>query len=86
MRSAGLGSVSMDVVSSDRVSETRERMTRNNMKAVMAWAAMMIERGIIGSMTLDRFAGEESKAGEEIRTGCYVRYDVYTVIGRKPYD
>ncbi|KAF2468353.1 uncharacterized protein BDR25DRAFT_316141 [Lindgomyces ingoldianus] len=86
MRSAGLGSVSIDVVSSDRVSETRERMTRNNTKAVMAWAAMMIERGIIGSVTLDEFAGEESKVAEEIRTGCYVRYDVYTVIGRMPYD
>lgn len=86
MRSAGLGSVSIDVVSSDRVTETRERMTRNNMKAVMAWAAMMIERGSIGSVTLDEFAGEESKVEEEIQTGCYVRYDVYTVIGRKPYN
>ena len=56
------------------------------MKAVMAWAAMMIERGVIGSVTLDEFASEESKVGEEIRTGCYVRYDVYTVIGRKPCD
>lgn len=54
------------------------------MKAVMAWAAMTIERGSFGSVTFDEFAGEDSQVEEEIQTCCYVRYDVYTVIGRKP--
>jgi uncharacterized protein YjiS (DUF1127 family) len=85
MEAAGLDSVSTDLLSSDRVPETREDMTANGMQAIFSWARRMTERGELGAMTLDDLIIIETQAYKDIRSGCYVRFDVYVTRGRKKW-
>ncbi|KAK9422881.1 putative Methyltransferase domain-containing protein [Seiridium unicorne] len=84
MREAGLTSVVVDFVSSDRVPETRERMTANGMRAVLAWAKLMTARGAPASLHGVDLQKAERDAYEDIRSGCYVRFDIYVASGRMP--
>jgi trans-aconitate methyltransferase len=83
MEAAGLDSICTDLLSSDRIPETRERMTANGMQAILSWARRTAEHGGPGTITLDDLAKIESQAYEDIRSGCYVRFDVYVTRGKK---
>ncbi|KAI1288785.1 S-adenosyl-L-methionine-dependent methyltransferase [Xylaria venustula] len=50
MRDAGLTSVLSDIVSSDRLPETREKLTTTGMQAIFSWARLMTERGAKGAL------------------------------------
>jgi trans-aconitate methyltransferase len=80
MEAAGLASIRTDLLSSDRIPETREKMTANGMQAILSWARRMAEPG---TMTLEELNKAEAQAYEDIRSGCYVRFDVYVTRGRK---
>ncbi|KAI0205454.1 S-adenosyl-L-methionine-dependent methyltransferase [Astrocystis sublimbata] len=84
MRAAGLCSVESDIISSDRLPETRERMTANGMDAIFSWARLMTSHGKPGSMSFQRLAALEVNVRKDIETGCYVRFDVHVVCGKKP--
>ncbi|KAI0455202.1 S-adenosyl-L-methionine-dependent methyltransferase [Xylaria acuta] len=84
MRAAGLTSVISDTVSSDRVSETRERLTISIQRLVFTWARLMAERGAPGSMTSDQLDLMEKDVEEDIKSGCYFRFDIHVACGRKP--
>lgn len=84
MQAAGLDPVLKDIVSSDRVPETREKSTINSIQPVFKWARLMTERGAPGAMTSEEIERLEKKAYEEIRSGSYVRYDIYVICGRRP--
>lgn len=84
MRSAGLVRVDEDIVSSDRDVETREALTANGMLAIFAWAKLMSARGMPGSSPMDELKKLEAQAYENIRSGCYVRFDIYIALGFKP--
>jgi hypothetical protein len=43
----------------------------------------MTERGEPGAIKLEVLDGMETKAYEDNRSGCYVRFDVYVTRGRK---
>lgn len=83
MRSAGLVRVDEDIVSSDRVVETREALTANGMDAVFGWAKLMSQRGIPGSCSMDELKKLEDQAYKDIQSGCYVRFDVHIALGFK---
>ncbi len=85
MMDAGLASVVSDVVSSGRLRETRDKLTTNTgMQAIFSWARFVTERGVEGSMSDEQLNSLEVKAYEDIRSGCYVRYDIYVACGQKP--
>lgn len=84
MRDAGLTGVLSDMVSSDRIPETRQKLTETGMRAIFAWARLMSERGAPGSMTSDQLDELEKGAYEDIKSGCYVRYDIHVACGQKP--
>jgi len=75
----GLVGVVRDLVSSDRVVETRERMTRNGMQAIFGWARMVAEKKGEG----DELDGLEVEVGRDIESGCYVRFDIHVAVGFK---
>ncbi|XDG00731.1 hypothetical protein ABKA04_000346 [Annulohypoxylon sp. FPYF3050] len=82
MRAAGLESVDSDCVSSDRVPETRKEAAENGMVAIFSWLRVLASKGV--GMTNEELDLAEKRASEEIEAGAYVRYDIYTVTGRKP--
>lgn len=84
MQAAGLNPVIKDIVSSDRVPETRRKSTFNAMQAPFKWARLMAERGAPNAMTPQEIDLLERKALEEVMSGSYVRYDIYVICGRKP--
>ncbi|KAI0443566.1 hypothetical protein F4803DRAFT_561532 [Xylaria telfairii] len=84
MMDAGLTSVVSDVVSSDRLPETRDKLTITGMQAIFSWARLMTERRVEGSLSNEELDSLEKKAYEDIRSGCYVRYDIYVACGQKP--
>lgn len=84
MGNAGLVRVDEDIVSSDRVIETREALTTNGMVAVFNWAKLMSQRGRHGCCTMDELKKLEDQAFKDIKSGCYVRFDVYIALGFKP--
>ena len=81
MEDIGLLRVEEDIVSSDRVAETREALTANGMVAVFDWAKLMSRRGMPGSCPMDQLEKLEDQAYEDIRSGCYVRFDIYITLG-----
>ncbi|KAI1747145.1 hypothetical protein F4782DRAFT_543757 [Xylaria castorea] len=83
MRAAGLTSVVSDIVSSDRVSETRERLTASIQNLVFTWARLMAQRGGPESMTSDQVDLMKKKVDEDIKSGCYFRFDIHVACGRK---
>lgn len=81
MRTAGLVQVDEDIVSSDRLVETRGALTANGMLAVFDWAKLMSRRGASGSCSMDDLKSLEVQAEQDIRSGCYVRFDIHIVLG-----
>ncbi|OTB07252.1 hypothetical protein M426DRAFT_8979 [Hypoxylon sp. CI-4A] len=86
MREAGLDPVISDVVSSDRVPETREGLTLASIRGSFNWARWMIERKTPDAMPIEEVEQLEKKAYEELKTGCYVRFDIHVAVGRKPLE
>lgn len=84
MGSIGLLHVDDDIVSSDRVVETREAITTNGMVAIFLWAKLMSKRGAPGSLQIDELNKLEVQAARDIKSGCYVSYDVHIALGFKP--
>ncbi|KAI1371658.1 S-adenosyl-L-methionine-dependent methyltransferase [Hypoxylon crocopeplum] len=84
MEAAGLTSVITDMLSSDRVPSTRERLTTITMSLAFRWARMMTERKAPGSMSADEVNRLEKEAYDDIKSGCYIRYNIYVICGRKP--
>ncbi|KAI1109695.1 hypothetical protein F5Y14DRAFT_394684 [Nemania sp. NC0429] len=84
MDAAGLIESSRDTVSSDRVPGTRERSTKSSVLAPLAWMRLISERGAPGALTSDEIVQLEADVQEDIASGAYVRYDIYTTYGRKP--
>ncbi|KAI2634468.1 S-adenosyl-L-methionine-dependent methyltransferase [Xylaria nigripes] len=85
MEAAGLCDVSRDIVSSDRLPETRERSTLNSTLAILSTLRLMAERKEPGAMTFEEIDALENRAYEDIKSGTYVRYDIHVIIGRKPF-
>ena len=83
MRAAGLVDIATDCVASDRVPETRERLTANGMQAIFSWARLMAEKGVKGAMTAEELDRAEVEAFEDISHGCYVKFEIYIACGRK---
>ncbi|KAI0185625.1 S-adenosyl-L-methionine-dependent methyltransferase [Xylaria flabelliformis] len=83
MTNAGLTSVVSDVVSSDRLPETRDKLTITGMQAIFSWARLMTQRGVKGSLSGEELNSLEEKAYKDIASGCYVRYDIYVACGQK---
>lgn len=84
MGSLGFLSVDEDIVSSDRIVETRQAFTANVTGALFHWARLMSERGAPASLQTDELNRLEAQADREIRSGCYLRYDVHIALGFKP--
>ena len=78
---AGLIDVDEDVVSSDRVVETRKALTENGMQAIFAWARLVSSRSVEGSLPMDELRKLEIEAYKDIENGCYVRFNVHVIIG-----
>lgn len=76
--------VETDVVSSDRVIETRRALTENGLVALLGFARMMATKQAPGAMSMAQIEETEDAAMKEIESGCYCRYDVHTAIGFKP--
>lgn len=85
MRAAGLTSVIEDFVSSDRVPETRERMTANGMRAILAWMKAVAAKKALSGLPSEDLQKAETDAYEDIKSGCYVRFDIYVACGQMPF-
>lgn len=84
IRQSGLTSIATRAFSSGRVVETREKLTRVFMKAIFSWAEKMIQQKMLDPWTREQLKDTMETIDEEIRSGCYVRYDIYMVVGMKP--
>lgn len=84
MTTAGLTSIFTDIVSSDRVPSTRERLSVITMSLVFRWARMMIEKKAPGSISSKELDDKEKESYDDIKSGCYIRYDIYVTCGKKP--
>ncbi|KAL6720638.1 hypothetical protein ACLMJK_002563 [Lecanora helva] len=84
MLDLGLMQVEEDIVSSDRLAETREAMTVNGMVAIFDWARSMSRRGSPASLSMEDLSVLEKQAYEDIKSGCYVRFNMHVVFGFKP--
>ncbi|KAL8728581.1 MAG: hypothetical protein Q9166_005314 [cf. Caloplaca sp. 2 TL-2023] len=76
--------VETDIVSSDRVVETRRALTENGLVALLGFERMMAARQAPGAVSTTQIEEMERRAIIEIESGCYVRYDIHTVVGFKP--
>jgi hypothetical protein len=85
MRAAGLCRVAADFVSSDRLPETREPMTTNGMKAIFKWARLMVDAhaNVPGLPAPGELQHAEEAAMADIKSGCYVRFDIHVVCGQR---
>ncbi|KAL8723971.1 MAG: hypothetical protein Q9181_007048 [Wetmoreana brouardii] len=81
MRTTGFVDVVEDIVSSDRVAETRQALTANGMRAMCAWAKYRMDRDAPGSPSLNELQEIEAQAWKDIQSGCYVRFDIHIVVG-----
>ena len=84
MKDAGLLCLDEDIVSSDRVVETREALTRNGTVAMFGREKLMVERGIASALSLEELKKLQHQTHKDIESGCYVRYDVHIAVGFKP--
>lgn len=84
MRNAGLIHVEQDIVSSDRIPETRKAVTENGIAVVFGWANLMADRGAPGAIPTQELARLEEQAYNDLKSGCYIRYDVHVTTGFKP--
>ena len=84
MTKAGLIDVEEDIVSSDRATDTREALTSNGMSAMFGWARLMSKSNSPGALSTSELEVLELQAFEDIRSGCYVRFDIHVALGFKP--
>ncbi|KAF7531770.1 hypothetical protein G7054_g8555 [Neopestalotiopsis clavispora] len=84
MKNAGLDAVASDVFASDRVPETRTRMTERMIGLVFTWARIMTERGAPGSMSGEELDAIEKEVAEEIRSGAYLKFNIHVACSQKP--
>lgn len=73
-----------EVFASDRVPETRTRMTERMLGLVFTWARMMAERGAPGAMSGEELDAMEMEVAEEIQSGAYLKFNIHVVCGQKP--
>jgi len=83
-KTIGLVDVEEDIVSSDRIPETRIGFARNGMNAIFGWARLISARNAPGSLPMDELASLEQAANAEVESGCYSRYDVHVALAFKP--
>ncbi|KAK3902809.1 S-adenosyl-L-methionine-dependent methyltransferase [Staphylotrichum tortipilum] len=85
MRAAGLGRLVEDVVSSDRLPESRERMTANGMEAIFKWAQLVAHGGNVPGLPTpgDELRQAERHAFADIESGCYTRFDIHIACGQR---
>lgn len=83
MRAAGLTSLVSDVASSDKVPETREKVTTGILGLVFTWARLVIERGAPESTFGDGLDNLEKAVHDEIKSGCYFKYNIHVACARK---
>ncbi|KAI0509032.1 S-adenosyl-L-methionine-dependent methyltransferase [Xylaria bambusicola] len=84
MREAGFTSVVTDVVSSDRLPETRSDMTASILSLVFTWARMMTDRGTSGPLFGDHLGDLEKAVHQEIKSGGYFKFNIHVACGQKP--
>ncbi|KAJ9322951.1 hypothetical protein DTO027B5_2993 [Paecilomyces variotii] len=84
MKAAGLEQVQEDIVSSDRLPETRKALTANGMTAIFSWARLMASKGAPGALSSERLDELERQAEADIQSGCYVRFDIHVSWGFLP--
>ncbi|KAI0404531.1 hypothetical protein F4802DRAFT_566316 [Xylaria palmicola] len=80
MRAAGLTSVVKDVRSSDLVPQIQEKSTATIANLIFTWARMVASRGTEFDGGLENL---EKAVHEEIRSGCYLRYNIHVAVGRR---
>ncbi|KAI1328721.1 hypothetical protein F5Y16DRAFT_148112 [Xylariaceae sp. FL0255] len=86
MRAAGLVSVQTDIVSADRIPETRKAFAHSNMTLMYTWARMMTAKGAEGPAFGENLPRLEKASKEEIESGVWFKYDLYVTYGRKPLE
>ena len=77
----GLRNVFQDIVASDRVSETRQALTQASYDGIFGWALKMQANSAPGAWTMEEVEELTGKCEEEIRGGCYCRFEMYVTIG-----
>jgi hypothetical protein len=80
MRAVGIDAVENDCVSSDRPPETRRKAAANALTAISSWLRMVSSKDT--GMIIEELHLAEKIASTESEAGVYVRYEIYTVIGR----
>lgn len=83
MKAAGLV-VESDVVSSDRLVESRRALTENGLIALFTAARRMKAAGMPGTMEVEEIDRLEAESWRDIESGAYLRYDLHTAVGFKP--
>ena len=78
----GLRDLQTDIVSSDRVSETRTGMTQVLSEGVFEWARAMAAKGS-PVWPADQTKDIEKKTKQDIESGAYTRFDIHIAIGRR---
>ncbi|OQD83753.1 hypothetical protein PENANT_c015G07349 [Penicillium antarcticum] len=84
MRGAGLREVHTEVVAADRVYATRARLTANGIVAIFAWVRLASARGDDDSLSMQQLEQLERMAYADIKSGCYVTFDIHVVWGFRP--
>ncbi|KAM3155414.1 hypothetical protein ABEW05_004043 [Botrytis cinerea] len=64
--SKGLIQIEEDILSSDRVVETRTALTRNGMQATFSWSRLLSSRNAAGSLQMDELDSLELEAARDI--------------------
>ena len=81
----GLQRVETDLVSSDRVPETRADVSLLTIQGIFGALKGMSAAGHNPQgMTMEQIEGFEDTVRAEIRSGAYVRHDIHVVVGFKP--
>ena len=83
MESEEFVEVIQDIVSSDKLVETREAATINGLGAISAWAKLMSKRNAPCSIQMDELSKLKHQANMDVKSGCYVGYDVCVAFGFK---
>lgn len=81
MKAEGLLHVNEDMVSSDRIPDTRKALTLNGMRAIFGWARNKLDHDAPGSLSMDQLQTLEAQAEKDIESGCYVRFDIHVFTG-----
>ncbi|KAI8964253.1 hypothetical protein F5Y11DRAFT_100489 [Daldinia sp. FL1419] len=80
---AGLMSVVTDVASSDRFKEMRRKFGMCMMILIFNWARQGVERGAPTSMFGNDLDKLEKKFEDEIKSGCYFKFNIHVACARK---